>query len=39
MLAEVPPAVEDGRLVGFACARIDTGTGLLPGVVGEIDAL
>lgn len=32
-------AVEDGRLVGFACARIDAGTGLLPGLVGEIDAL
>jgi len=32
-------AVEDGRPVGFACARIDAGTGLLPGLVGEIDAL
>lgn len=32
-------AIEDGRLVGFACARIDPGTGLLPGLVGEIDAL
>jgi GNAT superfamily N-acetyltransferase len=32
-------AVEGGRLVGFACARIDPSTGLLPGVVGEIDAL
>lgn len=32
-------AVEDGGLVGFACARIDAGTGLLPGLVGEIDAL
>lgn len=32
-------AVEDGRLVGFACARIDAGTGLLPGLVGDIDAL
>lgn len=32
-------AVEDGRLVGFACARIDAGTGLLAGLVGEIDAL
>lgn len=31
-------AVEDGRLVGFACASIDAGTGLLPGLVGEIDA-
>lgn len=32
-------AVEDGRLVGFTCASIDAGTGLLPGLVGEIDAL
>lgn len=32
-------ALEDGRLVGFACASIDVGTGLLPGLVGEIDAL
>jgi GNAT superfamily N-acetyltransferase len=32
-------AVEDGRLVGFVCARIDAATGLLPGLVGEIDAL
>ncbi len=32
-------AVEDGQLVGFACASIDAGTGLLPGLVGEIDAL
>jgi GNAT superfamily N-acetyltransferase len=32
-------AVEDGRLIGFACASIDAGTGLLPGLVGEIDAL
>jgi ribosomal protein S18 acetylase RimI-like enzyme len=32
-------AVEAGRLVGFACARIDAGTGLLPGLVGEINAL
>jgi GNAT superfamily N-acetyltransferase len=32
-------AVEDGRLVGFACASIDAGTGLLPGLAGEIDAL
>ena len=32
-------AVEDEQIVGFACARIDAGTGLLPGLVGEIDAL
>jgi Acetyltransferase (GNAT) family len=32
-------AVEDRRLVRFACARIDAGTGLLPELVGEIDAL
>lgn len=32
-------AVEHERLVGFACASIDAGTGLLPGLVGEIDEL
>ncbi len=32
-------AVEDEQTVGFACASIDAGTGLLPGLVGEIDAL
>jgi GNAT superfamily N-acetyltransferase len=32
-------AVEGERIVGFACASITAGTGLLPGVTGEIDAL
>ncbi len=32
-------AVEDGRIVGFVCASIDAGTGLLPGLTGEIDGL
>lgn len=32
-------AVDDGRIVGFVCVNIDAGTGLLPGLVGEIDAL
>jgi ribosomal protein S18 acetylase RimI-like enzyme len=32
-------AVEDERIVGFVCASIDAGSGLLPGLVGEIDAL
>ena len=32
-------AVEDDRIVGFACASINAGTGLLPGLIGEIDAL
>ncbi|MGI5341701.1 GNAT family N-acetyltransferase [Streptomyces sp. CA-181903] len=32
-------AVEDGRIAGFVNGRIDAGDGLLPGIVGEIDAL
>jgi len=32
-------AVEDERIVGFVCASLDAGTGLLPGLVGGIDAL
>ncbi len=32
-------AVDDGRIVGFVCVRIDAGSGLLPGTSGEIDAL
>lgn len=32
-------AAADGLIVGFSCAHIDPGTGLLPGLVGEIDAL
>jgi GNAT superfamily N-acetyltransferase len=32
-------ATDDGQVVGFVCASISTGTGLLPGVIGEIDAL
>ncbi|MHB8533523.1 MAG: GNAT family N-acetyltransferase, partial [Solirubrobacteraceae bacterium] len=31
-------AVEQERIVGFACASIVAGTGLLPGLIGEIDA-
>lgn len=32
-------AVDDERIIGFVCASIDAGSGLLPGLVGEIDAL
>ncbi len=32
-------AVEDERAVGFASARIDRGSGLLPGLLGQIEAL
>jgi len=32
-------AVDDERLVGFVCASVDAGTGLLPGLIGEMDAL
>lgn len=32
-------AVDDERIVGFVCASIDAGSGLLPGLVGEVDAL
>jgi ribosomal protein S18 acetylase RimI-like enzyme len=32
-------AVEDEQILGFVCASIDAGSGLLPGLVGEIDAL
>jgi hypothetical protein len=31
-------ATDDGQIVGFVCASISTGAGLLPGVIGEIDA-
>ncbi|MHB1468005.1 MAG: GNAT family N-acetyltransferase [Solirubrobacteraceae bacterium] len=31
-------AVEQERIVGFGCASIVAGTGLLPGLIGEIDA-
>ncbi len=32
-------AVDDGSTVGFVCASVGAGTGLLPGLLGEIDAL
>lgn len=32
-------AVDDEQIVGFVCASIDAGSGLLPGLVGDIDAL
>ncbi len=32
-------AVDSEQIIGFACASIDAGSGLLPGLVGEIDAL
>lgn len=32
-------AVDDEQIVGFVCASIDADSGLLPGLVGEIDAL
>lgn len=32
-------AEDDGRIVGFACAYVDAGAGLLPGLLGEIEAL
>ncbi|MBZ4321596.1 GNAT family N-acetyltransferase [Streptomyces huiliensis] len=32
-------AVEEGRIVGFVNGRTDAGDGLLPGILGEIDAL
>ncbi len=32
-------AVEDGRIVGFCCASVAAGAGLVPGLTGEIDAL
>ena len=32
-------AVDDEQIVGFVCANIDAGSGLLPGLVGEIDGL
>ena len=32
-------AVDGRRIVGFAWASTDAGTGLLPGLVGQIDAL
>jgi ribosomal protein S18 acetylase RimI-like enzyme len=32
-------AVDEQRIVGFACATVGAGSGLLPGLVGEIDAL
>jgi ribosomal protein S18 acetylase RimI-like enzyme len=32
-------AVDEGRIVGFVCASVGAGSGLLPGLVGEIDAL
>jgi GNAT superfamily N-acetyltransferase len=32
-------AEDDGRIVGFACGGLDAGSGLLPGLVGEIEAL
>jgi ribosomal protein S18 acetylase RimI-like enzyme len=31
-------AVEDETIVGFVCASLGAGTGLLPGLLGEIDA-
>jgi ribosomal protein S18 acetylase RimI-like enzyme len=30
-------AVESGRIAGFVCARVDPGTGLLPGLAGEVE--
>jgi GNAT superfamily N-acetyltransferase len=30
-------AIEDGQLIGFTNVRLDAGSGLLPGLVGEID--
>jgi ribosomal protein S18 acetylase RimI-like enzyme len=32
-------AVDRERIIGFVCASIDAGSGLLPGLLGEIDAL
>lgn len=32
-------AVDDGRIIGFACASVSAGTGLLPGLLGEIESL
>jgi GNAT superfamily N-acetyltransferase len=32
-------AVDTGRIVGFASASVSAGTGLLPGLLGEIEAL
>ena len=32
-------AVDDGKIVGFVSASVSAGTGLLPGLLGEIEAL
>jgi len=32
-------AVDDARIVGFVCASVGVGTGLLPGLTSEIDVL
>lgn len=32
-------AVDDGARVGFVCCEVDAGTGLLPGLAGQITAL
>ena len=32
-------AVEDQQILGFVCGSVNAGSGLLPGLIGEIDAL